>query len=193
MSCVIRCVLLAIGLLVSPVFANAHEPESSRLDSRAVGAIMPRLSPGGEAVAFSYQGAIWRMERAGEMTRLTRAGGFDVEPAWSPDGTTNRFDYRPSLWQRNARGDRCPRRVRKSNCRASWRSLDKLHFDRAGRRVLGLFQPPSEKIRLAWFDLAIWRIDHARSLPSRGRGIRPAHRGSRGSGLPSRTTMPGWP
>ena len=31
--------------------------------------------------------------------------------------------------------------------------MDKLHFDREGRRVLGLFQPTGERLRLAWFNL----------------------------------------
>ena len=41
-------------------------------EPRAFGAIHPRLSHAGDQIAFSYQGAIWRMPRTGgEMTRLT--------------------------------------------------------------------------------------------------------------------------
>jgi TolB protein len=153
MSRAIRCVLLAIGLLVSPVFANAHEPGSSRLDSRAVGAIMPRISPSGQALAFSYQGAIWRMELGGnEMTRLTGGAGFDVEPAWSPDGRQIALITSPAFGSgmlavmdaHSGEKIKLPREVA---------VLDKLHFDQAGRRVLGLFQPPNERMRLAWLDL----------------------------------------
>jgi hypothetical protein len=54
---------------------------------RAFGGIHPRISPAGSSIAFSYQGAIWRVSRAGGvMKRLSDAEGFDIEPAWSPDG-----------------------------------------------------------------------------------------------------------
>src|SRR5262245_8761470 len=78
--------LLVTALLVAPSSATAHESGAHGIDPRAFGAIMPRLSPDGAAIAFSYQGAIWRMPTTGgEMTRLTRGAGFDVEPAWSSD------------------------------------------------------------------------------------------------------------
>jgi TolB protein len=53
---------------------------------KAIGAIYPRISNGGAAIAFSYQGAIWRIPRqGGVMRRLTQGPGFDAEPAWSHD------------------------------------------------------------------------------------------------------------
>jgi Tol biopolymer transport system component len=101
---VIPCAWLAACLLLARPNVGAHEPASSRADSRAFGAIMPRLSSNGETIAFSYQGAIWRMPReGGEMTRLTRGAGFDVEPAWSPDGARLAFISGPNFGSGNLR------------------------------------------------------------------------------------------
>jgi TolB protein len=55
--------------------------------SRAIGAIQPKISPDGESIAVAYQGAIWRLPRAGGvMRRLTTDASWDSDPAWSPDG-----------------------------------------------------------------------------------------------------------
>ena len=68
------------------VAAFAHEGHHHP-DPRAFGGIMPQLSPDGETLVFSYQGAIWKMARSGGvMKRLTQERGLDIEPAWSPDG-----------------------------------------------------------------------------------------------------------
>jgi hypothetical protein len=54
---------------------------------RAIGAVHPRLSPDGRAVAFSYQGGIWRLPvESGCVRRLAGGAGFAVEPCWSADG-----------------------------------------------------------------------------------------------------------
>src|SRR5438132_32488 len=79
--------LVAAGFLLSIISSTAFCHEGRHVDPRAFGGIMVRISPDGDALAFSYQGAIWRMAReGGEMTRLTHGEGFDLEPAWSPDG-----------------------------------------------------------------------------------------------------------
>src|SRR5262245_48330375 len=86
---------LAVGavVLTAAYFFAAGAPTANDKHSqpplRAIGAIMPRLSEAGDQIAFSYQGAIWRMPRdGGTMTRLTHGDLFDIEPAWSPDGKT---------------------------------------------------------------------------------------------------------
>src|SRR5262245_39444136 len=59
---------------------------------RPFGPIHPRLSPDGQQIVMSWQGAICRMPASdGALTVLTRSAGFDIEPAWSPDGTTVAF------------------------------------------------------------------------------------------------------
>jgi TolB protein len=145
--------LLATYLLAALNIATAHESDVLPVEPRAFGATMPRLSSSGETIVFSYQGAIWRIPAVGgEMTRLTRGAGFDVEPAWSPDGTRLALINGPIFGNGTLAvidahsGERVklPREVA---------ALDKLHFDRSSRRVLGMFQPPTERIRLAWFDL----------------------------------------
>src|SRR5579864_6705030 len=70
----------------------------------ALGGIQPRISPDGKSIAFSWQGAIWRMpcatadtKQPATMTRLTDGPEFDVEPAWSPDGKQIAFVHSPNM------------------------------------------------------------------------------------------------
>jgi hypothetical protein len=83
--------ILAVGIMAAAAVAGngigpAPEPPRAReapapsTGSRAFGPIHPRVSPAGDQIDFSYQGALWRMPRAGGvMTRLTDGAGFDVE------------------------------------------------------------------------------------------------------------------
>ena len=67
-------VTVAVTLILSlmSVAIVAHEGHHHP-DPRAFGGIMPHLSPDGETLVFSYQGAIWKMPRTGGvMKRLTR-------------------------------------------------------------------------------------------------------------------------
>ena len=81
--------LFAAIYFITPTFLGnsfAHEGHHHP-DPRAFGGIMPQLSPDGETLVFSYQGAIWKMARGGGvMKRLTQERGLDIEPTWSPDG-----------------------------------------------------------------------------------------------------------
>src|SRR5262245_65712466 len=80
-------VLLVLILGCGPA-ARGHEPEPIVDVSRYFGPIDPRLDQAGDTVAFSYQGALWRMPReGGVMTRLTAGAGFGVAAVGGPGGT----------------------------------------------------------------------------------------------------------
>jgi hypothetical protein len=82
----ISTMAVLLGLSLGVPASRAHDPDPVVDVSRWFGPIDPRLDDSGEAIVFSYQGAIWRMPRAGGvMIRLTDGSGFDVSPAWSPD------------------------------------------------------------------------------------------------------------
>jgi hypothetical protein len=121
---------------------------------------MPRISADGKVVAFSYQGAIWWIATSGgPMKRLTHGPGFDVEPAWSPDGQQIAWISGPSfgvgkLAVQNI-ASREPFRLP-----TSVTVMDKLHFDRDGRRILGVFQQ-EQSPRLAWYDLQTGQLHDA--------------------------------
>ncbi|MDE2872583.1 MAG: hypothetical protein OXQ94_12965, partial [Gemmatimonadota bacterium] len=47
----------------------------------------PAWSPGGEELAFAYQGRIWIVPVEGGTARqLTSGPGYHSQPSWSPDG-----------------------------------------------------------------------------------------------------------
>ncbi len=79
-----------IGLLTAAQLTSQSDrpfPKVALSEATHLGAVHPRLSPDGNTIAVSYQGAIWTVPRAsGVMTRLTHGAGFDIEPVWSPDG-----------------------------------------------------------------------------------------------------------
>src|SRR5262245_30681924 len=80
--------LLVLSSLVLLGFSARSRPKSVATPSlRALGALTPQISPQGDTVAFSYQGAIWRLPReGGVMRRLTSSAGWDMYPTWSADG-----------------------------------------------------------------------------------------------------------
>jgi hypothetical protein len=120
---------------------------------RALGAIHPRLSPDGTAVAFSYQGGIWVAPRAGGTMRLLAPGeGPDTEPAWSPDGQRIAFVRGAGVKVVRAAGGQdvpLPKPLRTAGALG----LAKLEFSADGRRILGVFRLDGRDHGLAWFDL----------------------------------------
>jgi Tol biopolymer transport system component len=154
--------LIATAALLSrsspgPVSESAAEPAL-----RAIGALHPRLSPAGDHVVFSYQGAIWVMPcgtavpaKAHAMKRLTTGDGFDIEPTWSPDGKRiayiNTRNFTSGALRvvdvEDGSSISSPERVQVSG---------KLAIHPDGKRLLGCFQIPNVPggEALAWLDLA---------------------------------------
>ena len=83
----VLCLVTILALVGLMAAVQRMPPQIAPAISQTIGAIQPRVSPDGQSIAVSYQGAIWTVPRAGgAMTRLTHDAGFDIEPTWSPDG-----------------------------------------------------------------------------------------------------------
>ena len=123
----------------------------------AFGAISPRLSPDGESIALTYQGAIWRLPSSGgTMTRLTSKPGFDIEPVWSPDGKRIAFARSPQ-WAGGLvvlidaeSGEEIPLPGRVINRGST--VFYKMEFHPDGKRLLGVFQVDGKDTGLSWYN-----------------------------------------
>jgi TolB protein len=146
-----------IGAL-SPVADSAPRPigHVTRGSWRTLGAIFPRLSPDGTTIAFSYQGALWRMPaRGGTARRLTDDAGFDTHPAWSADGRRLAYSngWRGPLRIIDAQtGSPVPSRMKAREVSGN------IVFDRSGDRLLANVQGPPEsgqpaRYAWSWIDL----------------------------------------
>jgi len=159
----LRNLLGSIALLACVIFPGASASGAS--EQRAFGPIQPRLSPDGQQIALSWQGAICRMPApGGALTVLTRGEGFDIEPAWSPDGNTIAFInsagfFAGQLQWINAE-DGSSRKLP-----SAVRAQGKLHFHPAGKRILGRFSKEAAPNRLAWFDLESGALAPVEGLP----------------------------
>lgn len=160
---------VAIGLLLS---TTASALDHNAADPRATGAIMLQFSPDGESLAYSNQGAIWRMDRSGKNARrLTRSDArFDRNPVWSHDGSRIAFVRAPSFFGGNlclidaTTGDAVPL----SKDMAVQRTIS---FDQLDQRILGYFQPTGERARFAWFNLTTCVLTDAVAAESVPAGI----------------------
>ncbi|HKS36481.1 MAG TPA: CehA/McbA family metallohydrolase [Verrucomicrobiae bacterium] len=160
---VLRLPLACLALLACAIVPNASATGAP--EQRSFGPIQPRLSPDGQQIAMSWQGAICRMpSTGGALTVLTRGEGFDIEPAWSPDGNTIAFInsagfFAGQLQWINAE-DGTPRKLP-----AAVRAQGKLHFHPDGKRLLGRFSKEGAPDRLAWFDLKSGALAAVEGLP----------------------------
>ena len=141
----IPSVLMAVMAVVAliPGFLRS---QGIGVSVRASGAIQPRISADGKAIAVSYQGAIWRLpSEGGDMRRLTSTAGFDSNPAWSGDGRRIAYFNGRNLRVLDAETgsvDAIATAVQGSG---------ELYFHPDGKRILGNFGQPSA---LTWVDLA---------------------------------------
>jgi TolB protein len=155
--------ILSAGAMVTlAVFnsANTTGPAKEAATSLpfALGAIHPRISPDGQHIAVSYQGAIWVIPAAGGvMARLTDGEGFDHEPAWSPDGKSIAFVRGPNQLGGDVRlinatdGKDIPL-PKPVQVRGTY-NFHKLEFHPGGKRILGVFRAAGKDHGLAWHDL----------------------------------------
>ena len=161
-----RIVLLVVAVSLTAGAALVTQQKSTAVHQETplqpipldLAAVTPRLSPDGESLVFSYQGAICRMPReGGPATRLTSAPGFDVEPAWSPDGQRIAF-LRTANWSGGelqlidaSTGEPVPlpRRIQVTGTIVFY----KLEFHPDGQRVLGVFAADGQSHGLAWFNI----------------------------------------
>src|SRR5262249_16649900 len=140
---------------------------------RAVGGIEPRISPDGSTIAFSYQGALWLVPRAGgTMTRLTVGPGFDIEPAWSPDAKKIAFVNSPNTLGGELRlidvGGKpipLPKAVQVRGTILYY----KLEFHPDGKKILGVFRAGGKDHGLAWFHLETGDFQSVLQPPAWGR------------------------
>lgn len=77
----VLCLVTNLALVGLMAAVQRMTPQIAPAISQTIGAIQPRVSPDGQSIAVSYQGAIWTVPRAGgAMTRLTHD---NVVAGWS--------------------------------------------------------------------------------------------------------------
>jgi dipeptidyl aminopeptidase/acylaminoacyl peptidase len=142
---------------VSPPSAESIPVPPDPLPS-AFGAIYPRLSPDGQSIALTYQGAIWRLPSSGgTMTRLTSKPGFDIEPVWSPDGKRIAFARSPQwagglvvlIDAESGKEIPLPGRVIVRGSTVFY----KMEFHPDGKRLLSVFQVDGKDTGLSWYNI----------------------------------------
>lgn len=141
-----------LGLALFRVPAATETDDSAA--RRAFGPIQPSLSPDGQVIALSFQGAICRIpSQGGTLTRLSRSEGWDVGPAWSPDGKQLAYISAPGfqagrvrlMQAENGSPIKLPSDVL---------ARGRLQFDPEGKRLIGMFTLTGQPDQLQWFDLS---------------------------------------
>ncbi|MAG92564.1 MAG: hypothetical protein CMJ48_02260 [Planctomycetaceae bacterium] len=145
--------------------AEPNEPVPQSV--RAFGPVHPRISPDGETIVFSWQGAIWSVPRSGGMMRqLTEGSGYDIEPAFSPDGQQVAYLNSPGFSSgrvqivdvQTGEAVKLP---------APAVAVGKLFYHPDGSQLLGNFRLADRSIGLAWLNLQTGRLTPLLSPPQR--------------------------
>lgn len=128
----------------------AHEDHAPPL----LGALFPQISPDGESIVYSHQGAIWRIPReGGAAVRLTHEAGFDVRPTWSPDSKRIAFVRGRTAFAGPVRlinaADGSAIKLP-----APIGTKDKLTFSPDGKQLLSIFNREGGRYALCWLDIA---------------------------------------
>ena len=132
---------------------------------RAFGGIHSSVSPDGQWIAVSYQGAIGRVpSRGGKLTLLTRTDGWDVYPAWSADGNTLAYINAPNFNTGKLRLIRS-RDGAPVESTSEVNAQGRLWFHPDGRRLLGRFSRSGLPDRVAWFNLQNGEILPVEGIP----------------------------
>lgn len=139
--------LAGVALVAAVSRERPRDPVAVAAPGYAIGALHPRLSPDGSAIAFSYQGALWTMPAAGgSARRLTTDAGVDCEPVWSPDGNRLAYVNSPAMGPGELRviDATTGKRVALSTpVRVAGTALyTKLEYHPDNRRLLGVFAHP---------------------------------------------------
>lgn len=123
-----RTIEFSASLPVAPArYTRRVRDVDSRAPRRALGIVLPRISPDGGSVAFAALGDIHTMRIGAAPVRLTSDRFLDTEPAWSPDGSrlvwsSDRGGGLLNLWIRDLRTgeDRQLTRLPTSAMGAAW-------------------------------------------------------------------------
>src|SRR5688500_7996653 len=158
--------------LVPARYTRRVRDVDSRSPRRALGVVLPRLSPDGRSIAFAALGDLWLMRIGSRPENLTKDRHLDAEPAWSPDGTrlvysTDRGGGLLNLWVRDLRTgeDRQLTHLSTSAMGAAW---------------------SPDGSRIAFLDVdAIWRRASVSVVDVRSGEVTRIHPSSFGPGTPA--------
>ncbi|WP_235209863.1 amidohydrolase family protein [Sphingobium sp. Ant17] len=73
--------------VIHPSYTRAKRDWDSTAARKALGIVHPKISPGGDRIAFVALGDLYMMpSQGGAPENLTNDAALDADPAWSPDG-----------------------------------------------------------------------------------------------------------
>ncbi len=173
--------LLTAGFLAGLLLTSRSDEQTPSVDvapaPQLSGAIQPRISPDGETIVFSRQGAIWKVPRIGGVaTRLSSGSGYDVEPVWCFNGSRIAFINSPSMGGGTLKvldantGTILPWLKSVQVAASPFYGKLEAHRDVKHNRILGTFRQEGRNYGLSWFDLNTGEITSL--VPAASRSLR---------------------